>query len=68
MVIFLPLINRVEVLVRFIAPPPVLPSNVVNVLKEVKFPDTPSNKLLNCEKPPKPNGPKKDVLMLLLLG
>ena len=50
-VIFLPLINRVEVLVRFTAPPPLVPPKVVNALNEVKFPDEPSNKLLNGEKP-----------------
>lgn len=59
--------NRVDVLVRFTAPPPLVPPKLVNVLNEVKLPAEPSKRLLNGEKP-RPNGPKKDVLMLLLLG
>ena len=47
----MPLMNRVEVLVRFTAPPPLVPPKLAYVLNEVKFPDEPSNKLLNGEKP-----------------
>lgn len=43
--------KRVEVLVRFTAPPPLVPPKLVNALNEVKFPDVPSKNSLSGEKP-----------------
>lgn len=70
-VIFFPLMKRVEVLVRFTAEPPLAPSKLVKVLKEVKFAPAPpvfSIRLSNGKRKPNPKGPKKEVLRLLLAG
>lgn len=68
-VIFFPSMKRVEVLVRFTAVPPLVPSKLVKVPKEVKFPAAPafSTKSLNGKRKPNPKGPKKEVLRLLLV-
>lgn len=63
--------KRVEVLVRFTAAPPLAPSKLVKVLKEVKFPAALalSTRLSKFGKrKPNPKGPKKEVLRLLLAG
>lgn len=69
-VIFFPSMKRVEVLVRFTAAPPLAPSKLVKVPKEVKFPVVLafSIRLSNGKRKPNPKGPKKEVLRLLLVG
>lgn len=59
----MPLINLVDVLVRFISPAPVLgPPKLVNVLKEVQFDMPLLPKMSPKGEEKKPRGPKNDVL------
>lgn len=69
-VIFLPSMKRVDVLVRFTAVPPLAPSKLVKVPKEVKFPAAPALSIIpsNGRRKSNPKGPKKEVLKLLLAG
>lgn len=67
-VIFFPSMKRVEVLVRFTAAPPLVPSKLAKVPKEVKFPAELafSIKSLNGKRRPNPKGPKKELRLLLV--
>ena len=66
--IFFPLINLVDVLVRFIEVPLLGPPKLLNVLNEVKFAPPPPPPPIKSPKPNGANGEKKDVLRLLLPG
>lgn len=60
--------NLVDVLVRFMAVPPLGPPMLLNVLNEVKFGPPPPPAPIKSPKSNGANGEKKDVLKLLLLG
>lgn len=62
----MPLMNLVEVLVRFISAPPLLgPPKLVKVLKEVQLLMPLLPKISPNGEEKKPNGPRNDVLKVL---